>query len=162
MKWILRYLRGTAGLALCFKQSELGLQGYVNANMAGDVDGRKSTTRYVYMFGGTTISWVSKLQKVVSLSTIETEYVAVTEASKEIIWLQSFLTEMGLKQGKGVLYYDHQSAIHLAKNPIYHTRTKHIQVMYHFIRSALEDGVLVLEKILGSLNLINMLSQLRN
>ena len=68
MKWILRYLRGTTGLALCFKQSDLGLQGYVVADMAGDVDGKKITTRYVYTLGGTTISWVSKLQKIVALS----------------------------------------------------------------------------------------------
>ena len=65
--------------------------------MAGDIDGRKSTTGYVYSLGGATISWVSKLQKIVALSTTEAEYVAVTEASKEIIRLQSFLEELGQK-----------------------------------------------------------------
>ena len=74
-----------------------------------------------------------------------------------MIWLWTFLEELGQKQGNGVLYSDSQSAIHLAKNSVYHTRTKHIQVRYHFIRLALEDGVLVLEKILGSLNTIDML-----
>ena len=74
--------------------------------MARDVDGRKSATGYVYTLGGTTISWVSKVQKIVFLSTIEAEYVTVTEASKEIIWLQSFLEELGHKQGKDVLHYD--------------------------------------------------------
>ena len=87
VKWILKYLRGTTGLALCFKQSNLGLQGYVDADMAGDVDGKKSTTGYVYTLGGTMISWVLKLQKIVALSTIEAEYVVVIEASKEMIWL---------------------------------------------------------------------------
>ena len=85
VKWILRYLRGTAGLALCFKKSDLGLQGYVDADMAGDVDGRKSTTRYVNTLGGTSIIWVSKLQKIVALSIIEAEYMAVIEANKEMI-----------------------------------------------------------------------------
>ena len=66
MKRILRYLRGTAGLALCFKQSDLGLQGYVDVDMAGDIDGRTSTTGYMYMLGGTTINWVSKLQKTIA------------------------------------------------------------------------------------------------
>ena len=61
VKWILLYLREIAGLALCFKQSDLGLQGYVDADMAGDIDGRKSTTGYVYTLGGMTISWVAKL-----------------------------------------------------------------------------------------------------
>ena len=149
VKWILKYLRGTAGLALCFKQSNLGLQSYIDADMAEDVDGKKSTTAYVYTLGGTTISQVSKLQKIVALSITKAEYVVVTEASKEMIWLQQFLEELGQKQGKGVLYCDSQSAIHLAKNPMYHARTKDIQVRYHFIRSALEDGVLVVEKVLG-------------
>ena len=85
MKRILRYLTGTTSLALYFKQSDLGLQTYVDANMAGDVDGRKSTTRYVYTLGGTIINWVSKLQKIVVFSTTEVEYVAVTKASKEMI-----------------------------------------------------------------------------
>ena len=74
-----------------------------------------------------------------------------------MIWLQTFREELGQRQGKGVLHCDSHSVIHLAKNPVYHARTKHIQVRYDFIRSALEDGVLVLEKILGSLNPADML-----
>ena len=104
MKWILRYLRGITGLSLCFKQLDLGLQGYVDADMAEDVDGRKSTTEYVYTLGGTTISWVLKLQKIVAISTTEAEYVAITEANKEMIWLQSFLEELRKKEGKSVLH----------------------------------------------------------
>ena len=96
--------------------------------MSGDLDGRKSTTGYVYTVGGTTFSWVSKLQKIVALSTTEAEYVAVTEASKEMIWLRSFLEELGHKLGKSMLYCDSQSAMHLAKNFVDHARTKHIQV----------------------------------
>ena len=109
--------------------------------------------------GRNTISWISKLQKIVTLSTIEAEYVAVIEASKEMIWLHIFLEELGQKQGKGVLHCDSQSAIHLAKNPVYHARTKHIQVKYHFIRSTLEDGVLMLKKIHRSLNPVDMLTK---
>ena len=160
VKWILRYQRGTVSLALCFKQSDLGLQGYVDGDMARDVNGRMSTTRYVYILGDTKISWVLKLQKIVALSTTEAEYVAVTEASKEMIWLQSFQEELGQKYGKGVLHCDSQSAIHLVKDPVYHTRTKYIQVRYHFIRLALEDGVLVLKKIIWSLNPTNMLTKI--
>ena len=81
----------------------------------------------------------------------------VTEANKEMISLQTFLEELGQKQGNGVLHYDSQSAIHLAKNLVYHARTKHIPVRFHSIRLALEDRVLVLEKILGSLNLADIL-----
>ena len=76
-----------------------------------------------------------------------------------MIWLQTFLKELGKKQRKGVLHCDNQSVIHLAKNLVYRAKTKHIQVRYHFIKSALEDGVLVLEKILESLNLADELTK---
>lgn len=159
VKWILRYLKGSSGFTLCFRKSDLGLNGYVDADNGGDVDSRKSTTGYVYTLGGTAISWVSKLQKVVALSSCEAEYVAVTEAAKEMMWLQPFLRELGQNYDGSVLHCDSQSAIHLAKNPVYHGRTKHIQVRYHFIRSALEDGVLALEKIPGSQNPADMLTK---
>ena len=159
VKWIFRYLKGNPSLSLCFTKSKTGLQGYVDADNGGDIDSTKSTTGYVYTFGGTAICWVSKLQKIVSLSSCEAEYVAVTEATKEMIWLQSFLEELGHDQGKGVLYCDSKSAIDLAKNPVYHARTKHIHRRYHFIRSALEDEMLVLEKIPGSKNPADMLTK---
>jgi hypothetical protein len=98
VKWILRYLRGTATHALCFGGSDTVLQGYVDSDMVGDKDSRRSTTRYVFTVGGTIVSWISKLQKVVSLSTMEAEYVVATEASKEMIWLQRFMEELGKKQ----------------------------------------------------------------
>lgn len=159
VKWIFRYLRGNSSLSLCFTKSEKGLQGYVDANNGGDIDSTKSTTGYVYTFGGTAICWASKLQKIVSLSSCEAEYVAVTEATKEMMWLQSFLQELDHDQGKSVLYCDSKSAIDLAKNPVYHARTKHIHRRYHFIRSALEDEMLVLEKIPGSKNPADMLTK---
>ena len=97
------------------------------------------------------------MQKIVTLSTTEAEYVAVTEASKEMIWLTGCLDELGLKRVNEVLYCDSQSVIHLAKNPVYHVRMKHIDVKYHFIRSLIEDGKLHLIKILGSQNPTDML-----
>ena len=84
--------------------------------MAGDKDNRRSTTGYVFTVGGTAVSWVSKIQSVVALSTAEAEYVAATEASKEMIWLQRFMGELGKEHDMGTLYSDSQSAIHLAKN----------------------------------------------
>ena len=85
MKWILRYLRGTTNQALCFGGSNISLQGYVDADMVDDRDNRRNTTGYVFTVGGIAVSWVSKLQSVVALSTKEIEYVAATEASKEMI-----------------------------------------------------------------------------
>ena len=109
VKCILRYLRGTTNQALCFGGSNISLQGYVDVDMAGDKDNKRSTTGYVFTIGVTTVSWVSKIETVVALSTTEVEYVATTEASKEMIWLQRFMDELGKKHDMGTLYSDSQS-----------------------------------------------------
>jgi hypothetical protein len=98
VKWILRYLRDTATHALCFGGSYTVLQGYVDSDMTGDKDSRRSTTWYVFIIGGTTVSWILKLQNLVALSTSEAEYVDATKASKEMIWLQRFMEELGKKE----------------------------------------------------------------
>ena len=97
VKWILRYLRGTTSHALCFGGSSTVLQGYVDSDMAGDKDSRRSTIGYVFTVGGIAVSWISKLQKVVALSSTEAEYVATTKASKDMIWLHRFMVELGKK-----------------------------------------------------------------
>ncbi|KAE8697500.1 Retrovirus-related Pol polyprotein from transposon TNT 1-94 [Hibiscus syriacus] len=119
----------------------------------------RSTTGYVYTLGGTAVSWVSQLQKIVALSTTEAKYVAVMEANKEMVWLQSLLEELGKKQENNVLYCDSQSAIYLAKNLSFHSRMKHIQLRYHFIWSLLENGILKLENISGAQNPADMLTK---
>ena len=113
VKWILRYLKGSLDTCLCFIGASLKLQGYVDADFAGDIDSRKITTEFVFILGGTTISWPSNLQKIVTLSTTEVEYVAVTEAGNEMIWLHGFLDEVGKKQEMGILHSDSQNAIFL-------------------------------------------------
>ena len=102
------------------------LQSYVNADFAGDIDSRKSTTGFVFTLGGTAISWVSNLQKIVTLFTIEAGYVAASKAGNELIWLHGFLDELGKKQEIGILHSDNQSAIFLAKNSAFHSKSKHI------------------------------------
>ena len=159
VQWIFSYLRGTTYHALCFRDSDIVLQGYVDVDMAGDKDIRMSTIGFVFTVGGTTVSWISKLQQVVALSTTEAEYVASTESSKEIIWLHRFMEELGKKQENIRFYSDSQSAIHLANNSSFHLRTKHIQLMYHFIRSVLDEELLKLEKIHTSQNPAVMLKK---
>ncbi|KAL2230805.1 UNVERIFIED_CONTAM: Retrovirus-related Pol polyprotein from transposon TNT 1-94 [Sesamum indicum] len=154
------YLRRTKDRALVFGKGKLTLFGFVDADFAGsDYDRRRSTMGYVFTYGRTAVSWVSKLQKVVTLSTTEAEYVAVTEAAKELIWLQHFLGELGKPQVDVILHSDSQSAIHLAKNPAFHSRTKHIEIKYHFIRQLLEKKALQLEKIQGEKNPADMLTK---
>ena len=147
-------------MSLSFWRGELNIQGYVDSDLGGDVDTRRSTTGYIYTFGGIAVSWVSELQKLVALSTTEAQYVAITEASKEMLWLKNFLVELGKTCVEHKLFSDSQRAIHLAKNPMFHSRTKHIQLRYHFIRSLLEDRELMLEKIRGSENPADMLTKM--
>jgi hypothetical protein len=94
--------------------------------MGGDKDSRRITTGYVFTVGGTTLSWIWKLQKVVSLSTMKSEYVATTEASKKMIWLHRFMEKLRKKKENSRLYYDNESVIHLEKKSTLHSKTKHI------------------------------------
>ena len=91
VQWILGYLRGTTSHALCFGGSDIVLHGYVDADMRGDKESRRSTIGYVFIVGVIVVSWISKLQKVVSLSTNESKYVVAIETCKEMIWLQRFM-----------------------------------------------------------------------
>ncbi|KAL6334618.1 hypothetical protein AAG906_019470 [Vitis piasezkii] len=159
VKWILRYLKGSLDTCLCFTGASLKLQGYVDADFAGDIDSRKSTIGFVFILGGTAISWASNLQKIVTLSTIEVEYVAATKAGKEMIWLHGFLDELGKKQEMGILHNDSQSTIFIAKNSAFHSKSKHIQTKCHFIRYFIEDKLVILEKICGSKNPADMLTK---
>ena len=85
VKWLLRYLRGTSSTSLCFGKGKVTLKGFVDADLGGDVHSTKSTSQYIYTIGGTKVSWMSNLQKCVSLSSTEAEYVAEAEAGKEMI-----------------------------------------------------------------------------
>ena len=93
------------------------------------------------------------------MSTTETEYVVATEAGNEMIWLHDFLDELGKKQEMDILQSDSQSAIFLAKNSAFHSKSKHIQKKYHFIRYIVEDKLVIFEKICGSKNLVDMLTK---
>jgi hypothetical protein len=147
VKWVLRYLRGISSLKLCFGTGKSELCGYTDSDMAGDFDSRKSTSGYMITFAGGAVAWQSKLQKCVALSTTEAEYIAATEACKELLWMKKFVRELGFTQETYVLFCDSMSAIHLSKNSTFHGRSKHIDVRYHWIRDVLESKLLVLEKI---------------
>ena len=90
-----KYLRGTSKLCLSFGKGKPALEGYTNVDMAGDLDGRKSTSGYLFTFVVGAISWQSKLQKCVALSTTEAKYIAATEAGKEIVWIKVFFHRTG-------------------------------------------------------------------
>jgi hypothetical protein len=130
------------------------------ADYAGDKDRRKSTSGYLMTYAGGAVSWQSRLQKCVSQSTTEAEYIAAVDAGKEVLWMKNFLQELGVKQEKYVLFCDSQSAIHLAKNSSYHSRTKHIDVRYHWIRDVVSFKLLKLEKIHTDDNGLDMMTKI--
>ena len=130
----------------------------MDANLGGDVDSSKSTSGYIYTISGTAVSWMSRLQKCVSLSYTEAEYVAIAEAGKEMIWLADYLEELGKKQSEKILYSDSQSSIQCVKDHVYHLKTKHIRRRYHFTRRVVEDIDMCLEKIEGAKSPTDMLT----
>ncbi|KAL0353203.1 UNVERIFIED_CONTAM: Tricyclene synthase 0e23, chloroplastic [Sesamum angustifolium] len=111
------------------------LTGYVDSNYANDRDSRRSTTSYIFTLCGSCITWKSQLQQIVALSTTEAEYIAATEAFKEALWLEGIVKEIGFLKQKITIFSDSQSAIQLCKNPVFHDRTKHIDV-----RNPLKNG----------------------
>ena len=102
---------------------------------------------------------MSKLQNIVSLSTTEEECVASSHACKEAFWLKGLFGEFGRMQDKVKLLCDSQSAIHLAKNPTYHSKTKHIRIKYHFLRQVIDEGGVSLEKVHTKENCTNMFTK---
>ena len=135
VKRIFRYLTGTRGLRLVYGNKDSS-GAYSDADWGSGSD-RKSVGGSVFLLNGAAVSWTSKKQTSIALSTTEAEYLAMTQAAKEIVWLRILLEELGADAHvpqMSELYGDNQGALALACNPEYHARTKHIDIQYHFIR----------------------------
>lgn len=147
VKRIFRYLRATVHWHLTYKSSLQDLIGYTDSDWAGDHGTRKSTSGYVFNLGSGAISWSSKRQATVALSTCEAEYVGQTQAAKEAIWLRGLLSQIrpsGPLQTV-IIFGDNQGAIALAKNPLHHGRVKHIDIQHHWVRGQIADGAVDLQ-----------------
>ena len=132
VQWIFRYLRGTSNAYLQFGKTRDGLVGFVDSDFAGDLDKRRSLTGYVFTIGGCAVSWRVTLQSIVACSTTDAEYMAISKACKEAIWLRDLYAELCGDSSSPTIFSDSQSVICLTKNPMYHERTKHIDVKYHY------------------------------
>jgi hypothetical protein len=146
-KRILRYLKGTVNFGILYRRGVLNqeLKGWTDSDYAGDVDDRKSTSGYVFKLGSGAISWSSKKQPIVTLSTTEAEFVAAASCACQGVWLRRILQQLGQDQHKATLIFcDNSSSIKLSKNPILHGRCKHIDVRYHFLRDLTKEGVVEL------------------
>lgn len=150
---IVRYLNGTSHRGLFFSvESPLRLTTYSDADWAGCSDTRRSITGWCMFVGTSLISWKSKKQDRVSKSSTESEYRAMSSACSEIIWLRGLLAELGFPQLESTsLYADNTSAIQITANPVFHERTKHIEVDCHSIREACDNGVISLPHISSAL-----------
>lgn len=147
VKRIFRYLKGTANLGLkyCYSDDH-DLIGYSDADWGGDLDDRHSTTGNIFLLSGGAISWLSKKQCVVSLSSTEAEYIALSTATQELVYLRRLLSDLGVQHDKPtVLMEDNQGTIALAQNPVFHARTKHIDIRHHYVREAIQKNVISLQ-----------------
>lgn len=146
VKRILRYIKETRSFGLLFQPNDSyvnKLIGFSDADYAADLDMRRSATGYLFVLNNCTVSWSSKRQQTVSLSTTEAEFIAAAEATKEAMWLRKLLSDIGhLYDGPTLLNVDNQSAIKLTRNPEFHRRSKHIDVRYHFICEKLTENVI--------------------
>ncbi|KAL0438667.1 UNVERIFIED_CONTAM: Retrovirus-related Pol polyprotein from transposon TNT 1-94 [Sesamum latifolium] len=139
---VLRYLKGTRSFGLWYSNSNIiELLGFSYSDWAGSVNDRKSTTGYLFMLGSNAISWCSKKQPSTALSSSEAEYMAVSLAACQAIWLRRILGDMKQHQEKDTtILCDNQSTISMTKNPVHHNRTRHIDTRHHYIRELVNEG----------------------
>ncbi|KAH0754754.1 hypothetical protein KY290_025024 [Solanum tuberosum] len=133
--------------------------GFVHSDYGGDLDRRRSLSRYIFILCSGSISWKSYLQSIAALSTTEAEYVAATKSVKEATWFHGLILELGAPQETMVVFSDSQSTIHLTKNDAYHSKTKHSTVKYHYIRDTMTKGEIVVKKVQTSENPVDMLTK---
>jgi hypothetical protein len=146
-KRILRYLKGTTDFGILYKKGEsrLSLMAFTDSDYAGDLDDRRSTSGFVFMMGSGAVSWSSKKQTVVALSTTEAEYIAAALCACQCVWLRRVTEKLGIEEKSGtVIMCDNSSTIQLSKNPVFHGKSKHIDVKFHFLRDLVNEGIVEL------------------
>lgn len=166
-KRVLRYLQGTKDLGLVYEASgdstgQPSIVGFSDADWGGDLDTRRSTTGYLFMIDktGGAISWASKLQPTVALSSAEAEYMAACAAVQEAIHLRLLMHDLGFEQKEAtVIYEDNQGCIALSDNPVFHKRTKHIDIRYHFIRERVTSKEIELKYVATEHQLADLLTK---
>jgi hypothetical protein len=158
---ILRYLKSSPGKGLMFKShGHINVEGYCDADWASSLDDRRSTSGYCVFVGGNLVSWRSKKQPVVSRSTAEAEYRAMSQGLCEILWVRNLLSELKvLRKGPSMLQCDNKSAINIADNPVQHDRTKHVEIDRFFIKEKIDEGVLVLGHVSSSKQVADCLTK---
>ncbi|KAI3770759.1 hypothetical protein L6452_01902 [Arctium lappa] len=160
VKRIFRYLKGTTDLGLWYpKDTGYEHVAYSDADHAGCMMDRNSTTSHVQFLGDKLVSWASKKQNCVSTYTAEAEYVAAASCFSQVIWMRTQLKDYGFHYSKIPIYCDSKSAIAITSNPVRHTKTKHIDVRYHFIKDHVERGTIELYFVNSDLQLADLFTK---
>lgn len=144
-KRILRYIRGSTDYGLLFSKTNSGLYGVVDSDWGANITDRRSYSGYALILGGAAISWEARKQRTVSLSSTEAEYIAISEAAKETLYITSLLGDIGINYESVTLFNDSQSAQKLIKGLGYNSRTKHIDIRHHFVRDCIRNQNIQLE-----------------
>ena len=146
VKWIICYINGTADYRIWYsKDSNECLARYSDADWVGCIDDRKSTSGGCFYLGNNLVSWMSKKQNSVSLSMAKDEYIATGSCCAQLLWMRKLLHDYGITQDTMCVFCDIISAINLSKNLVQHSKSKHIEIRYHFIQDLVEEKIVCLE-----------------
>ena len=158
---VLRYVQGTLDYGIEYTRGKSAtLIGYCDADWGGSEDDSRSTSGYAFSFGGGVFSWASVKQSTVALSTVEAKYVSASEATAQAIWLRFVLEDFGEMQAEATpLYCDNTSTISMAKNLVFHQKTRHINRRYHFIRESLKEGLIDVKFCRGEVQLADIFTK---
>ena len=158
---VVRYLKGTRDLKLRLGgDGNISLSGYSDSDYGNCLDTWKSVSGYCFSLGSGLISYASRKQKTIATSTTEAEYVAVSEACREVCWLRQVLKELDLEQCNPTpLLCDNNGAIALSSDPTFHARVKHIDVRHHFIREKVEDKTIFITRVPSRENLADIFTK---
>ena len=139
---VLNYLAHHPNYAITYCGDKLNLHVYTDSDWASDKDTRRSTSGFIVLMAGGPVNWISKLQPIVTVSSMEAEYIACFFAVQDIVWIRQLLKDLGLERHRPtVVHMDNTSARLLAMNPVHHQRSKHIDIKYHWLRDMVSSNV---------------------
>jgi len=159
LKRVFRYLHGTISLGITFRGTG-DLYMYSDSNWTSDTVDRHSITGYISYFGSVPISWSSRKQPMIALSTMEAEYMALAKATCKAIWLKKLSSELGIPTNSSTtIFIDNQSAMRFAENPVFHAHSKHIDICHHFVRERLASNEVILNYCTSEENIADMFTK---
>ena len=148
VKRIIKYVKGTLDFSLHYSfETNMNLAGFCDAEWAGCLDDRHSTSGGCFFVGNNLVAWHRKKQNCVSLSTAEAEYIALGSCCTQLLWMRQMLVDYGIISDPMLVHCDNMSAINLSKNPVQHSRTKHVDIRHHFVRELVEMKIVILEHV---------------